>query len=83
MILAMCTSYYDASGIVKDMDYNEKMNFEQISQGMTASSLRCIAFAHKEVPEEEEVEVDQKVVLKEDGLTLLGLVGLKVHVGQE
>ncbi|XP_061993006.1 putative calcium-transporting ATPase 13, plasma membrane-type [Rosa rugosa] len=77
MILAMCTSYYDASGIVKDMDYNEKINFEQIIQGMAASSLRCIAFAHKEVPAEEQVEGDQKVVLKEDGLTLLGLVGLK------
>ncbi|PRQ35928.1 putative calcium-transporting ATPase [Rosa chinensis] len=77
MILAMCTSYYDASGIVKDMDYNEKMNFEQIIQGMAASSLRCIAFAHKEVAAEEQVEGDQKVVLKEDGLTLLGLVGLK------
>ncbi|KAK9930934.1 hypothetical protein M0R45_018236 [Rubus argutus] len=77
MILAMCTSYYNASGLVKDMDDNEKMKFEQIIQGMAASSLRCIAFAHKEVPAEEQLDVDLKVLLKEDGLTLLGLVGLK------
>ena len=33
MILKMCSSYYDASGIVKDMDDAEKMKFEQIIQG--------------------------------------------------
>ncbi|KAK9930939.1 hypothetical protein M0R45_018241 [Rubus argutus] len=77
MILAMCTSYYNASGLVEDMDDNVKRNFEQTIQGMAASSLRCIAFAHKEVPAEEQVVIDQKVLLKEDGLTLLGLVGLK------
>jgi Ca2+-transporting ATPase len=73
MILKMCSSYYDASGIVKDMDDAEKMKFEQIIQGMAASSLRCIAFAHKQVSEEDQ----ENKKLKEDGLTLLGLVGLK------
>ncbi|CAL8989555.1 unnamed protein product [Prunus brigantina] len=78
MILAMCTSYYNASGLVINMDDNAKMRFEQIIQGMAASSLRCIAFAHKEIPAEEQVdERDHKALLKEDGLTLLGLVGLK------
>lgn len=78
MILAMCTSYYNASGLVINMDDNAKMRFEQIIQGMAASSLRCIAFAHKEIPAEEQVdERDHKVLVKEDGLTLLGLVGLK------
>ncbi|KAM5552866.1 putative calcium-transporting ATPase 13, plasma membrane-type [Rosa sericea] len=77
MILALCTSYYNGSGLVKDMDENEKRKFEHIIQGMAASSLRCIAFAHKQVPAEERLNADQKFVLKEDGLTLLGLVGLK------
>ncbi|KAL6292087.1 hypothetical protein ACE6H2_000229 [Prunus campanulata] len=78
MILAMCTSYYNASGLVINMDDNAKMRFEQIIQGMAASSLRCIAFAHKEIPAEEQMdERDHKALLKEDGLTLLGLVGLK------
>ncbi|XP_059448904.1 putative calcium-transporting ATPase 13, plasma membrane-type [Corylus avellana] len=73
MILKMCSSYYDASGIVKDLDDAEQMKFEQIIQGMAASSLRCIAFAHKQVSE----EYQENKRLEEDGLTLLGLVGLK------
>ena len=78
MILAMCTSYYNASGHVDDMDDNARMTFKQIIEGMAASRLRCIAFAYKEVPAEEQMD-DQgyKVVQKEEGLTLLGLVGLK------
>ncbi|KAB2625348.1 calcium-transporting ATPase 13 [Pyrus ussuriensis x Pyrus communis] len=77
MILAMCTSYYNASGHVEDMDDNAKMTFEQIIEGMAASRLRCIAFARKEVPAEEQMgDQGYKVVLKEEGLTLLGLVGL-------
>ncbi|XP_062168946.1 putative calcium-transporting ATPase 13, plasma membrane-type [Alnus glutinosa] len=76
MILKMCSSYYDASGIVKDLDDAEKMKFEQIIQGMAASSLRCIAFAHKQVSGDQENEQEHKK-LEEDGLTLLGLVGLK------
>ncbi|XVE81698.1 hypothetical protein DITRI_Ditri15bG0086500 [Diplodiscus trichospermus] len=76
MILAMCSSYYDASGNVKDLN-NERVKFERIIQGMAASSLRCIAFAHKQVPEEEYEKLKEQKKLKEDSLTLLGLVGIK------
>ncbi|KAB1218101.1 putative calcium-transporting ATPase 13, plasma membrane-type [Morella rubra] len=77
MILKMCSSYYDASGITKEMDDDEKIKFEQIIQGMAASSLRCIAFAHKQVSEAENEDDNAHRKLEEDGLTLLGLVGLK------
>ncbi|CBI26327.3 unnamed protein product, partial [Vitis vinifera] len=40
MILAMCSSYYDASGSMKELDDGERMTFEQIIQGMAASSLQ-------------------------------------------
>ncbi|PIN02933.1 Calcium transporting ATPase [Handroanthus impetiginosus] len=60
MILAMCSHYYDL------------MTFDQIIQGMAASSLRCIAFAHKQVSE---VHQDKKI--QENELTLMGFVGLK------
>lgn len=78
MILAMCSSYYDASGITKDLDVNQKLEFQHIIQGMAASSLRCIAFANKEVSAHD-VEEDSNghKALKEDGLVLLGLVGIK------
>uniref|UniRef100_F6HDV4 Calcium-transporting ATPase n=2 Tax=Vitis vinifera TaxID=29760 RepID=F6HDV4_VITVI len=77
MILAMCSRYYDASGSMKDMDDDERMIFEQIIQGMAASSLRCIAFAHTQIPgEEHEIGVGLQN-LKEHSLTLIGLVGIK------
>ncbi|RVW23005.1 putative calcium-transporting ATPase 13, plasma membrane-type [Vitis vinifera] len=77
MILAMCSSYYDASGSMKELDDGERMTFEQIIQGMAASSLRCIAFAHKQIPEEEQEIREGRQKLKEDSLTLIGLVGIK------
>ncbi|KAL3724823.1 hypothetical protein ACJRO7_029916 [Eucalyptus globulus] len=77
MVLAMCSSFYDRSGIAKDLDENERMRFEQIIQGMAASSLRCIAFAHKQVPKEATKEKKDQKKIQEDNLTLLGLVGIK------
>ncbi|KAK7381173.1 hypothetical protein VNO78_33702 [Psophocarpus tetragonolobus] len=79
MVLKLCSRYYDASGIVKNLDSNNMMKFEHIIQGMAASSLRCIAFAHAEVAEEEvgDEEGSTMVKVKENGLTLVGLVGIK------
>ena len=39
IILKMCSSYYDASRIMKELDDHERMKFEQIIQGMEAGSL--------------------------------------------
>ncbi|XP_058202205.1 putative calcium-transporting ATPase 13, plasma membrane-type [Rhododendron vialii] len=75
MVLAMCSNYYDVSGNIKVLDDFERKKFDQIIQGMAASSLRCIAFAHKQVPEQENEE--GKIHMEENCLTLLGLVGLK------
>ncbi|GLT78628.1 hypothetical protein SLA2020_501570 [Shorea laevis] len=77
IILAMCSSYYDASGVMKDLNGEERMEFKKIIQGMAASSLRCISFAHKQVAEIEEENVKEKKKLREENLTLLGLVGIK------
>ncbi|KAA8527657.1 hypothetical protein F0562_035474 [Nyssa sinensis] len=77
MILAMCSHFYDPSGNMKHMDDGERMKFNQIIQGMAASSLRCIAFAHKKVQEEEHEDEKSHQKLKDHDLTLLGFVGLK------
>nr|POE75945.1 putative calcium-transporting atpase 13, plasma membrane-type [Quercus suber] len=74
MILAMCSSYYDREGVLKVMDEEERLQLETIIKNMAQKSLRCIAFAYKEV-EEESGQAPEK--LEENRLTLLGFVGLK------
>ncbi|KAG5560362.1 hypothetical protein RHGRI_003611 [Rhododendron griersonianum] len=74
MVLAMCSNYYDVSGTIKVLDDDERKIFDGIIQGMAASNLRCIAFAHKQVPEEENEEGKNQI--EENCLTLLGLEGL-------
>ncbi|KAK3414944.1 hypothetical protein EUGRSUZ_H00518, partial [Eucalyptus grandis] len=83
MVLAKCSSFYDGSGEVKDLDENGRVRFEEIIRGMAASSLRCIAFAHKQISEEAILEREDGDKIQEDGLTLLGLVGIKDTCGPD
>ncbi|KAK7336792.1 hypothetical protein VNO77_17340 [Canavalia gladiata] len=78
IILAMCSNYIDSNGIEKSLD-EERSKLEKIIQGMAASSLRCIAFAHTEISEDIDYNDKDKAheILRKDGLTLLGIVGLK------
>lgn len=80
MVLGLCSSYYDNAGDIKPMDEGERIKIEKIIEGMAASSLRCIAFAHKhvskvEIEENRDEKTTQKVI--ENDLSLLGIVGLK------
>ncbi|KAL6208664.1 hypothetical protein ACLB2K_019611 [Fragaria x ananassa] len=80
MIVATCSRYYDTNGTVNPLDVDTRSKLEKIIQGMAASSLRCIAFAHAQISEEEIEYSDEDRThqrLKEDGLILLGIVGLK------
>ncbi|KAL8262076.1 hypothetical protein R6Q59_026125 [Mikania micrantha] len=72
MILAMCSKYYNSNGCESVIDNVSRTQLENIIEGMAAGSLRCIAFAHKKV-----LEGTDDQTLTEDGLTLLGIVGLK------
>ncbi|THG20630.1 hypothetical protein TEA_027246 [Camellia sinensis var. sinensis] len=77
MVLTMCSHYYDFFGKIKVLDDVERKKFDQMIQGMAVSSLRCIAFAHKQVQEEENEGENVNKILKDNNLTLLGLVGIK------
>ncbi|RAL54591.1 hypothetical protein DM860_001719 [Cuscuta australis] len=79
MILGMCTDFCDSEGNKKVINDQERDGFNQIIQGMAASSLRCIGLAHKQVLESDpkDGEMLEKKKIPENGLTLLGLVGLK------
>ncbi|XP_074322169.1 calcium-transporting ATPase 12, plasma membrane-type-like [Apium graveolens] len=75
MIIAMCSHYYDSLGNMNALDDTEREKLNRLVQGMAASSLRCIAFAHKQVSEQE--YDDGKAKVQDNNLTLLGLVGIK------
>ncbi|KAK4405773.1 putative calcium-transporting ATPase 13, plasma membrane-type [Sesamum angolense] len=77
MILAMCSHYYDAQGNITSLDVFERLNFSEIIQGMACSSLRCIAFACKQVIGGKLVSNEIREQIPDNGLTLLALVGLK------
>ncbi|KAL8105045.1 hypothetical protein AgCh_028999 [Apium graveolens] len=75
MIIEMCTQYYDSLEIFKAMEDTEIEKFNQSVQGMVVNSLCCIVFAHTEVSAHE-YDVG-KTKLKDNNLTLLGVVGIK------
>ncbi|KAK4732439.1 hypothetical protein R3W88_025427 [Solanum pinnatisectum] len=54
MISRMCSHYYDLEGNIKPLDQSDKEECDRVIEGMAASSLRCITFAHKQVPKAEQ-----------------------------
>ncbi|XP_073051680.1 calcium-transporting ATPase 12, plasma membrane-type-like [Primulina eburnea] len=78
MVLEMCSNYYNITGEMKRISEDDRYKFENIIEGMAASSLRCIAFASKRMePGECHSNSDEKYTITERDLTLLGIVGMK------
>ncbi|KAL3328949.1 hypothetical protein AABB24_036190 [Solanum stoloniferum] len=78
MISRMCSHYYDLEGNVKPLDQSDKEECDRVIEGMAASSLRCIAFAHKQVPKAEQKDDEHMHGnVPDNSFILLGFVGLK------
>ncbi|KAG6593093.1 Calcium-transporting ATPase 12, plasma membrane-type, partial [Cucurbita argyrosperma subsp. sororia] len=78
MILSMCSSYIERNGKTYPLDNESRRKLENIIQGMAASSLRCIAFAYRQISEEEEKNsMPTASDVKEDDYILMGIVGMK------
>ncbi|PHT31170.1 Calcium-transporting ATPase 8, plasma membrane-type [Capsicum baccatum] len=78
MISRMCSHFYDLEGNIKPLVESDKVECDRIIEGMAASSLRCIAFAHKQVPKAE--QEDHELMhgnVPDNSFILLGFVGLK------
>nr|BAJ96750.1 predicted protein [Hordeum vulgare subsp. vulgare] len=71
MVLASCSMYVDTDGAARELGVEQRRNLEKVINDMAGGSLRCIAFAYKQVNGTEQSKID------DDGLTLLGFVGLK------
>ncbi|GLT78627.1 hypothetical protein SLA2020_501560 [Shorea laevis] len=77
-ILAMCSSYYDASGRKKYLNREERMKFKKNIQEMAKRGLRGIALAHKQVIEEAaEEDLKERKRLEKENLILLALLGIE------
>ena len=62
--------YVDTDGMARDLGVEQRNKLEKVINDMAAGSLRCIAFAYRQV-DSEQTKID------DEGLTLLGFVGLK------
>lgn len=71
MVLAMCSDFQDRAGTVRELDNGSRAEIEAVIEGMAAKSLRCIAFAGKQS------DGGDRDKIEENGLVLLGLVGIK------
>ncbi|XP_047061982.1 calcium-transporting ATPase 7, plasma membrane-type-like [Lolium rigidum] len=70
MVLENCSMYVDTDGAARELGMEQRKNLEKVINDMAVGSLRCIAFAYKQV-NSEQTKID------DEGLTLLGFVGLK------
>ncbi|KAK1273775.1 putative calcium-transporting ATPase 13, plasma membrane-type [Acorus gramineus] len=79
IVLAACSHCFDCEGMKKSMDRDRRSKFEEIIEGMAQDSLRCIAFAQRRVSDEDtEFDEGGRVrKIRDEDLTLLGIVGLK------
>ncbi|KAM3405325.1 hypothetical protein ACQJBY_008041 [Aegilops geniculata] len=72
MVLANCSMYVDTDGAACELGVEQRRNLEKVINDMAVGSLRCIAFAYKQVN-----NTTEQSKIDDDGLTLLGFVGLK------
>ncbi|VAH09236.1 unnamed protein product [Triticum turgidum subsp. durum] len=72
MVLANCSMYMDTDGAARELGAEQRRNLEKVINDMAVGSLRCIAFAYKQVD-----STTEQSKIDDDGLTLLGFVGLK------
>ncbi|KAI3668102.1 hypothetical protein L6452_43177 [Arctium lappa] len=76
-VLTMCSNYYQNTGHKMSLNHDERTHLEKVIEEMEASGFRCIAFAHKPIPAEELKHNKDGKALDQEGLTLLGIVGIK------
>ncbi|KAL0457125.1 UNVERIFIED_CONTAM: putative calcium-transporting ATPase 13, plasma membrane-type [Sesamum latifolium] len=76
-ILSSCSHYYDNSGQAIVLDDQQRARFHQTAKDMAVSGLRCIAFAHKHLSEEEYKNERAYRKVPDKDLILLGFVALR------
>ncbi|KAL0414453.1 UNVERIFIED_CONTAM: Calcium-transporting ATPase 12, plasma membrane-type [Sesamum radiatum] len=78
IILSSCSHYQDTTGNIVVLDDQEKERFHQIIEDMAANSHQSIAFAHKQISQDEYENEVTNHDIPNSGLVLLGIFGLKL-----
>ncbi|KAL0457134.1 UNVERIFIED_CONTAM: putative calcium-transporting ATPase 13, plasma membrane-type [Sesamum latifolium] len=78
-ILPLCSHYYDSSGNMIALSNVERGRFLEIIVQMASSRLRCVAFAHRQLSEDEYENEAANQGIPDTNLILLGLLGVEDH----
>ncbi|KAK4425594.1 Calcium-transporting ATPase 12, plasma membrane-type [Sesamum alatum] len=78
IILPSCSHYQDATGNIIALDDQERERFHQMIDDMAANSLQSVAFAHKQISQDEYDNEVTNCDVPNTGLVLLGIFGLKL-----
>ncbi|KAL0414464.1 UNVERIFIED_CONTAM: putative calcium-transporting ATPase 13, plasma membrane-type [Sesamum radiatum] len=78
-ILPLCSHYYDSSGNMIAFSNVERERFLEIVVQMASSSLRCVAFAHRQLTEDEYENEAANQGIPDTNLILLGILGVEDH----
>lgn len=78
-ILPLCSHYYDSSGNMIALSNVERGRFLEIIVQMASSRLRCVAFAHRQLSEDEYENEAANQGIPDTNLILLALLGVEDH----
>jgi Ca2+-transporting ATPase len=82
IVLALCTSWIGADGSIHEMTPDKVNQLRKFIEDMAEQSLRCIAFAYRNLDLEDVPSEEQRInwQLPDNDLTLIGIAGMKVYV---
>jgi len=79
IVLALCTRWIGADGSIHEMTPDKVNQLKKFIEDMAEQSLRCIAFAYRNLGLEDLPSEEQRInwQLPDNDLTLIGIVGMK------
>ncbi|KAG2648889.1 hypothetical protein PVAP13_1NG071300 [Panicum virgatum] len=79
IVLALCTSWIGVDGSIHEMTPDKVNQLKKFIEDMAEKSLRCIAFAYRNLGLEDVPSEEQRInwQLPDNDLTLIGIAGMK------
>ncbi|CAO2037366.1 unnamed protein product [Urochloa humidicola] len=79
IVLGLCTSWIDMDGSIHEMTPDKANQLKKFIEDMAEQSLRCIAFAYRNLDMEDVPSEEQRInwQLPDNDLILIGIAGMK------